>query len=44
MAATPLAEESSFDLLFAVAALVAVPLGLFAGLARRRYAGHRRQA
>jgi len=40
-AAAPLAEAGSFDLLFALAALVAVPLGLFAGLARRRYSGHR---
>ena len=38
MAAAPLAEAGSFTLLFALAALVAVPLGLFAGLARRRYA------
>ena len=37
-AAAPLAEAGSFGLLFALAALVAVPLGLFAGLARRRYA------
>jgi len=44
MAAAPLAEAGSFGLLFALAAAVAVPLGLFAGLARRRYAGHRRQA
>ncbi len=41
MAAAPLAEAGSFDLLFALAALVAVPLGLFAGLARRRYSEHR---
>jgi predicted MFS family arabinose efflux permease len=34
MAAAPLAEAGSFDLLFALAALVAVPLGLVAGLAR----------
>ena len=39
MAAAPLAEAGSFDLLFALAALVAVPLGLFAGLARHRYSG-----
>jgi predicted MFS family arabinose efflux permease len=39
MAAAPLAEAGSFDLLFALAALVAVPLGLVAGLARRRYSG-----
>src|SRR5215203_5440722 len=32
-AAAPLAEAGSFGLLFALAALVAVPLGLFAGLA-----------
>ncbi len=44
MAAAPLAQAGSFGLLFALAAAVAVPLGLFAGLARRRYAGHRRQA
>ena len=36
-AAAPLAEAGSFGLLFALAALVAVPLGLFAGLARHRY-------
>jgi predicted MFS family arabinose efflux permease len=42
MAAAPLAESGSFDLLFALAALVAVPLGLFAGLARHRYSGYRR--
>jgi hypothetical protein len=36
-----LAESGSFELLFALAALVAVPLGLFAALARRRYSGHR---
>src|SRR5215207_5232436 len=39
-AAAPLADEGRFGLLFATAALVAVPLGLFAALARRRYAGH----
>jgi predicted MFS family arabinose efflux permease len=39
MATAPLAEAGSFDLLFALAALVAVPLGLFAGLARHRYSG-----
>jgi hypothetical protein len=39
-AAAPLAEVGSFDMLYALAALVAVPLGLFAGLARRRYSGH----
>ena len=42
MAAAPLAEAGFFDLLFALAALVAVPLGLFAGLARHRYSGNRR--
>jgi predicted MFS family arabinose efflux permease len=36
-----LAEAGSYDLLFALAALVAIPLGLFAGLARRRYSRHR---
>ena len=41
IAAAPLAEAGSFGLLFAVAALVSAPLGLFAGLARRRYSGHR---
>jgi predicted MFS family arabinose efflux permease len=42
MAAAPLAEAGAFGLLFALAALVAAPLGLFAGLARRRYSGQRR--
>ena len=42
MAAAPLAEAGSFDLLFALGALVAVPLGLFAGLARHRYSRRRR--
>ena len=42
MAAAPLAEAGSFDLLFALGALVAVPLGLFASLARHRYSGNRR--
>ncbi len=37
-AAAPLAEESAFGTLFALAALVALPLGLIGGLARRRYA------
>jgi predicted MFS family arabinose efflux permease len=37
-AAAPLADEGRFELLFATAALVAVPLGLFAALARRLYA------
>ena len=41
MAAAPLAEAGSYDLLFALAASVAVPLGLFASLARRRYSEHR---
>ena len=41
MAAAPLAEAGSYDLLFALAAFVAVPLGLFAALARRRYSEHR---
>ena len=40
MAAAPLAEAGAFGLLFALAALVAAPLGLFASLARRRYSGH----
>jgi predicted MFS family arabinose efflux permease len=40
MAAAPLAEAGSFELLFALAALVAVPLGLFAGLARHSYSGN----
>src|SRR5215203_5048061 len=39
-AAAPLADESRFGLLFATAALVAVPLGLFAALARQLYAGY----
>jgi predicted MFS family arabinose efflux permease len=42
MAAAPLAEAGSYDLLFSIAAFVAVPLGLFAGLGRRRYSEHRR--
>jgi predicted MFS family arabinose efflux permease len=42
IAAAPLAEAGSFRLLFALGALVAIPLGLFAGLARHRYGGHRR--
>ncbi len=41
LAAAPLAEAGSFGLLFGLGALVAAPLGLFAGLARRRYSGHR---
>jgi MFS family permease len=36
-AAAPLAEESVFGTLFALAALVALPLGLLGGLARYRY-------
>src|SRR5918994_1607373 len=40
LAAAPLAEAGSFDLLFALAAFVAVPLGLFASLARRLYSQH----
>ena len=39
--AAPLAEAGSFGLLFATAAVVAVPLGLFAALARWRYTGYR---
>jgi len=38
--AAPLAEAGSFGMLFATAAVVAVPLGLFAALARWRYAGY----
>jgi hypothetical protein len=41
MAAAPLAEAGSFGHLFTLAAATAVPLGLFAGLARRRYSQHR---
>jgi predicted MFS family arabinose efflux permease len=41
MAAAPLAEAGSYDLLFALAAFVAIPLGLFASLARRRYSDNR---
>jgi predicted MFS family arabinose efflux permease len=37
-AAAPLAGESAFGTLFALAAFVALPLGLLGGLARRRYA------
>jgi predicted MFS family arabinose efflux permease len=36
-AAAPLAEGGSFGLLFTIAALIAVPLGLLGGLARLRY-------
>ena len=36
IAAAPLAEAGSFNVLFALGALAAVPLGLFAGLARHR--------
>jgi len=39
--AAPLAEAGRFGLLFTMAAVVAVPLGLFAALARWRYAGSR---
>jgi predicted MFS family arabinose efflux permease len=39
--AAPLAEGGRFGLLFATAAVVAVPLGLFAAVARHRYAGYR---
>ena len=42
MAAAPLAEAGSFNVLFALAALVTVPLGLFASLARHRYSRNRR--
>ena len=37
-AAAPLADEGRCGFLFATAALGAMPLGLFAALARRRYA------
>lgn len=37
-AAAPLAESGAYGLIFSLAALVAVPLGIFGGLARRRYA------
>jgi len=40
-AAAPLAEGGRFGLLFATAAVVAVPLGIFAALARYGYAGYR---
>ena len=39
--AAPLAEVGRFGALFATAAVVALPLGLLAALARHRYAGHR---
>jgi predicted MFS family arabinose efflux permease len=39
--AAPLAEAGRFEPLFPTAAVVGVPLGLFAALARWRYAGHR---
>ena len=42
MAGAPLAETGSFDVLFALGAMAAVPLGLLAGLARHRYSGNRR--
>jgi len=38
--AAPLAEGGRFGLLFATAAVVAVPLGIFAALARYGYAGY----
>lgn len=41
IAAAPLAEAGSYSRLFALAAFVAVPLGLTASLARRRYSGIR---
>jgi predicted MFS family arabinose efflux permease len=44
IAAAPLAEAGSFNVLFALGALTAVPLGLFAGLARHRYSANRRQS
>jgi len=44
MAAAPLAETGSFNVLFALGAMAAVPLGLFAGLARHRYSGNQRQS
>jgi hypothetical protein len=37
-AAAPLAEAGHFSLLFATAAIIALPLGLFGSFARRRYA------
>ncbi len=37
-AAAPLADAGSYHLIFALAALAAVPLGLLGYLARRRYA------
>lgn len=40
-AAAPLAEAGSFSLLFGLAAVVAVPLGLFAALARHYYVRYR---
>jgi predicted MFS family arabinose efflux permease len=40
-AAAPLAEAGYFELLFALAACVAVPLGLLAALARHLYSGRR---
>jgi predicted MFS family arabinose efflux permease len=43
IAAAPLAETGSFNVLFALGAMAAVPLGLFAGLARHRYSGNQRQ-
>ena len=37
-AAAPLAEAGSYPLIFALASLTAVPLGILGSLARRRYA------
>lgn len=39
-AAAPLAEAGSFQLLFALSALLALPLGIFASLARHRYSAY----
>src|SRR5215210_8561783 len=39
-AAAPLADEGRFGFLFATAALLAMPMGFFAALARRRYVKH----
>ncbi|MBA2344467.1 MAG: MFS transporter [Rubrobacter sp.] len=36
-AAAPLAQDDLFSLLFTIAALIALPLGLIAGFSRRRY-------
>jgi predicted MFS family arabinose efflux permease len=43
IAAAPLAETGSFNVLFALGAMAAVPLGLFASLARHRYSGNQRR-